>query len=193
MLAGICACGSNASPASTTLPSPSQSPTASVSPTPPPSPSLVSSSPSPAVRRQGILILAGNGTAYDIDSLAPNWAPLINHSWISQNIAYLPTGNNGKPLVLFAGSPYTDVVMSGKGPWSYQDCASAPYGVNHSTTGPNVITGPALEIGRGTCVETEDAPLTSNGGPKTDGKHYALLMVRGITSTTLALEITVWQ
>jgi hypothetical protein len=145
------------------------------------------------VRRQGILVLVGNGTAYDIDSLAPNWAPLANHSWIEQNIEYAPAGNNGKPIVLFAGSPYTDVVMNGKGPWSYQDCATAPYGANHSLPGPNAITGPALDIGGGICVETEDTPLTSSGGPKTDGKHYALLIVQSITPTTLTLKVTVWQ
>jgi hypothetical protein len=135
----------------------------------------------------------GNGTAYDIDSLAANWAPLINHSWIKQNIAFEPDGNSGKPLVLFAGSPYTDVVMTGTGPWSYQDCASAPYGANHSLNGPNIITSPALDVGHGICVETQNTASTSNGGPKTDGGHYALLVVQGITSTTLTLKVTVWQ
>jgi hypothetical protein len=139
-----------------------------------------------------LLVLQGNGTAYDLDSLAPDWDPIAGHTWIDQNIAYVPDGDNGKPLVQLSGSPATDVVMSGKGPWTYQQCSSAPYGENQSIPGPNVIAGAALDIGRGICVETQNAPLTSSGGPKTDGGHYAVLVVKAITPTALTLEVTVW-
>jgi len=139
------------------------------------------------VLRHAKLVLLGNGTAYDLDSAAAGWDPLANHSWITQNIAYLPHGYNSRPLVELAGSPGTDVVMAGKGPWSYQDCANAPYFVNSSTTGPNVITGPALDTSRGICVTTQDT------GSKKDGNHYVLLVVLGQTSSTLTLEVTVWQ
>jgi hypothetical protein len=139
------------------------------------------------------LVLQGNGTAYDLDSKASDWDAISGHSWIDQNISYVPDGDNGKPLVQFSGSPGTDVVMSGSGPWSYHACANAPYGVNQSIPGPNVIAGAALDIGRGICVETQNVPLTSLSGPKTDGGHYALLVVRAITPTTLTLEVTVWN
>lgn len=144
------------------------------------------------LRRQGVLVLEGNGTDYDIDSLANDWDPIINHYWVSQNIAFLPGGDNGRPLVQFAGSPGTDVVMSGKGPWSYQECASAPYYANTSTHGPNVIAGRALQPGTGICVITQDVAASRNGGPKTDGDHVALLVVSSLKGTTLRLKVTVW-
>jgi hypothetical protein len=39
---------------------------------------------------------------------------------VTQDIMYAPTGNNGKPVIDIAGSPYTDVVMTGHGPWTFQ-------------------------------------------------------------------------
>jgi hypothetical protein len=141
----------------------------------------------------GTLVLASNGTAYDLDSLVAGWDPIAGHNWVAQNIAYDPTGDKGKPVVMFAGSPATDVVMSGEGPPSYRACAHAPYDPNASTTGPDVIDGPALDIGREICVETSEVPLTSTGGPKTDGNHFALLVVKAITQDALTLAVTVWN
>jgi hypothetical protein len=84
--------------------------------------------------------------------------------------------------------------MSGKGPWSYQDCSTAPYWVHASVPGPNVIEGAILDPGRGICVITQDTTVPHTSKPlKTDGDHYVLLVVVSRTSTTLTLEVTVWQ
>lgn len=146
-----------------------------------------------AQRRHGRLVLLGNGSAYDLDSCAPNWDPIGSGLWIEQNIAYAPHGDHGKPVLQIAGSPGPDVVMTGKGPWTYADCAAAPYYANQSLTGPEVVAGAALDKGSGICVETQNAPLTSLGGPKTDGNHIVLLVVLSRTITTMTLEVTVWQ
>jgi hypothetical protein len=162
------------------------------------SPHPVASACSPATssgqqRRHGRLVLLGNGTAYDLDSCAQDWDPIGSGLWIEQNVAYAPHGDHGKPVLQIAQSPGPDVVMNGKGPWTYADCANAPYYADQSLTGPEVVTGAALDKGRGICVETEDVPKTSKGGPKTDGNHIALLVVLNRTITTLTLEVTVWQ
>jgi hypothetical protein len=144
-------------------------------------------------RRHGRLVLLGNGTAYDLDSCAQDWDPSAGEYWIAQNIAYAPTGDHGHAVLQIAGSPGPDVVMNGKGPWTFADCASAPYYANNSPTGPEVVTGAALDKGRGICVETRDTHKTNRGGPKTDGNHIVLLVVLSRTVTTLTLEVTVWQ
>lgn len=137
--------------------------------------------------------MPGDGTAYDLDSLSADWDPIAGHNWIEQNIAYDPLGDNGKPVVQFAGSPATDVVLSGEGSPSYQVCAHAPYDPNASTTGPSALDGAALDIGREICVQTSNVPRTSTGGPKTDGNHFALLVVKAITPAALTLEVIVWN
>ncbi len=135
---------------------------------------------------QGILVLAGNGTAYDLDAVKSGWKPLANHAWVTQNIMYAPSGNNGAALIDIAGSPYTDVVMTGSGPWTFQDCEKAPYGANPSTKGPNAVTGASLKVGKGICIETQDTATKSDGG------HYVLLVIKSITSAEVTLMATVW-
>jgi hypothetical protein len=146
-----------------------------------------------AQRRHGRLVLLGNGTAYDLDSCAEDWDPIASDYWIAQNIAYAPTGYKSMPVLQISGEPGPDVVMPGNGPWTYADCARAPYYANQSPNGPEVVDGAALDEGRGICVETTDVPKTKKGGPKTDGNHIVLLVVLSHTVTTLTLEVTVWQ
>jgi hypothetical protein len=103
-----------------------------------------------------------------------------------QNIMYDPTGNNGAPIIDIAGSPYTDVVLSGSGPWTFHDCATAPYGADHSTSGPNAVTGGSLKVGKGICVETQDTPA------KSDGNHLALLVIKSLSGAAVTVAVTVW-
>jgi hypothetical protein len=125
---------------------------------------------------QRTLVLEGSGIAYDLDAVNTGWKPLSNQAWVTQNIEYEPMANNGKPIILIAGSPYTDVVMTGRGPWTRQDCANAPYGVNSSTTGPNAVTGASFRVGAGICIQTQDTSA------KSDGNHIVLLVIKSITS-----------
>ena len=41
----------------------------------------------PKIRRQGILVLAANGTAYDLDSRVANWDPLVAARWADPAVA----------------------------------------------------------------------------------------------------------
>jgi hypothetical protein len=130
--------------------------------------------------------LQGNGTAYDLDAVNHGWDPLANHTWVTQNIMYAPTGNSGLPVIDIAQSPYTDVVMDGPGPWGYKDCANAPYGADPSTTGPNAVAGKSLRVGEGVCVETINTPV------KPDGNHIALLVIKSISNDEVVVDVTVW-
>lgn len=134
----------------------------------------------------GILVLQGDGTAYDLDAVKTGWAPLANHTWITQNIMYDPTGYNGAPLIDIAGSPYTNVVMSGSGPWTYANCAAVHYGANPSTVGPNAVTGASLKVGEGICVRTRNTAI------KSDGNHFALLVIKKVTQEQVTVDVTVW-
>jgi hypothetical protein len=146
----------------------------------------------PKVRRRGILVLLGNGTAYDLDSRAAGWDPLVGASWTAQNIMYVPHWKGTVPALFIAGEPADDVLMGAKGPWSYQSCASAPYDRNLAGN-PNTAAGSALDIGHGICVITTNT-LQPDGKPlKTDGGHFVLLVVKARGGGTLTLEITVWQ
>jgi hypothetical protein len=136
---------------------------------------------------QGTLTLLGNGTGYDLDAVNSGWAPLAQASWAAQNIMYAPAGGaNDKPIIDIAGSPATDVVMPGRGPWTYQDCASAAYDVNTSTTGPNAVTGASLYVGEGICVETQNTPH------KHDGNHIVLLVVTALDLREATVQVEVW-
>ncbi len=134
----------------------------------------------------GLLVLPGDRTAYDLDAVNHGWDPLAQHAWVTQNIMYDSTGNNGAPLIDIAGSPATDVLMPGTGPWTYHDCATAPYRADSPTTGPNAITGASLKAGKGICVETE------NTGTKSDGNHYVLLVLKSVTPEQVTAQVTVW-
>jgi len=141
----------------------------------------------PAVRRQGILVLHANA-AYDLDSLAPKWDSSVGKPWVAQNIMYAPTGNRGRPIIDIAFSPATDVLMGTAGHWNYQSCATAHYDPSYAGN-PNAATGSAINVGHGICVITRNTkqPL------KTDGGHYVLLVVKARTSTSLTVQVTVWQ
>jgi hypothetical protein len=172
-------------------PQPAISPAASPAPPAPqavtcPSASADANVPPGQLLGQGTLVLEGNGTAYDLDAVNCGWAPLAQHTWVTQDIEYGPTGNNGKPIIAIAGSPYTDVVMAGNGPWDYQDCADAPYGVDPSTTGPNAVTGASLYQGEGICVETQ------NTSTKKDGNHIVLVQIRAINHREVTAWVQVW-
>jgi WD40 repeat protein len=136
----------------------------------------------PAIRRQEVLILDGNGTAYDLDSLAANWAPSSGTPWTAQNIMYVP----GIPILDIAGAPATDVLLGSEGGWSYQTCADAHYDPSF-VDNPNVPEAAALDPGNGICVETE------NTSQKRDGGHFALLVVLARTQAQLTLQVTIWQ
>lgn len=145
------------------------------------------------VRRRGILVLPGNNTAYDLDSLAPGWDPLRNAPWTDQNIVYLPDLSGGRPGLLIAGEPASDVLMGAAGPWSYRDCQHADYDPRAAPDNPNVPVGDALDVGHAICVRTSDT-VTPAGGPlKTDGGHYVLLVVKARTAAALTLAVTVWR
>jgi endoglucanase len=147
----------------------------------------------PKVRRQGILTLAGNGTAYDLDSLAANWDPSRGAPWTFQNIEYVPPSKHDAAAVAFAYEPTTDVLMGTRGHWTYKDCADAKYDPSYGRGNPNNITGSALNVGHGICVITTNTYKSNKKPLKTDGGHYALLVVKARTATKLTLQVTVWQ
>jgi hypothetical protein len=153
-----------------------------------PVPPVTSTRPSPSgpLIGHGTLVLEGDNVAYDLDAVNTGWKPLSNQPWVMQNIEYEPTANNGKPIILIAGSPYTDVVMTGRGPWTFKDCADAPYGANPPTTGPNAVTGESLRGGEGVCIETQDTSAKSDGG------HIVLLVITSISPSAVVAEVTVW-
>jgi hypothetical protein len=168
--------------------------TASVSPTPvvikSVGPSVTSTAPpgqAGEVLGSGVLVLKGDGTAYDLDAVNKGWLPLAGQSWVAQNIMYAPTGYNGEPVIDIAGSPDTDVVMTGTGPWTYQDCAQAPYGENSSVAGLNAVTGLSLRAGNGICIETQ------NTNVKHDGGHIVLLVIQSVTPQEVTARVTVWR
>jgi hypothetical protein len=171
------------SSATSSVPATSSTPVAQT----PSCPSAAENAPEGQLIGEGPLTLEGNGTAYDLDAVDCGWAPLAGANWIAQNIMYAPTGYyKNKPVIDIAGSPYTDVVMPGGGPWDYQDCANAPYGADPSTTGPNAVAGASLKVGKGICVET------SNTGQKHDGNHIVLIQIRTITNREVTAWVTVW-
>ena len=131
-------------------------------------------------------MLAGNGTGYDLDAVKTGWAPLANHIWVTQNIKYDPTGGNGLPELDIAQEPYLDVTMNGSGPWTYADCANAPYSADVSPKGRNVITGTSLRVGEGICVATQDTAT------KFDGNHIVLLVIKSVSLQQVTLDVTVW-
>jgi hypothetical protein len=136
---------------------------------------------------QGTLVLRGNGTGYDLDAVNTRFTAATDRIWTVQNIEYFPRGNAGNPAIAIAGSPYTDVAMGRKGPWTYQDCLDAPYGASTSATSPNLITGSSLQAGEGICVKTQ------NTAAKHDGDHIVLVIIRSISSTAVTVQVTVWS
>jgi hypothetical protein len=148
----------------------------------------------PKVRRKGILVLAGNGTAYDLDSRVADWDPSVGKPWVDQNIEYVPQWKGSTPVLFIAGEPTTDVLMGPRGHWTYQDCADALYNPSFGASNPNTAAGSALNVGHGICVITEDTDKPDSKKPlKTDGGHYVLLVVKARTGSTLTLQVTVWQ
>jgi hypothetical protein len=146
----------------------------------------------PKVRREGILVLAGNGTAYDLDSRAANWDKSIGVAWVDQNIEYVPS-YKGRPLLLVANEPTTDVLMGTRGHWTYQSCADARYDPSYSHN-PNTIIGSALSVRHGICVITQNTfKPHSKKLLKADGGHYVLLVVKARTGSALTLQVIVWQ
>jgi len=145
----------------------------------------------PKVRREGILALSGNGAAYDLDSRAASWGQTIGKAWTDQNIEYFP---GRVPLLAIAGEPATDVLMGTRGHWTYQDCADANYDSSYTASNPNTAKGSALNVGHGICVVTQNTFEPGTKKPlKSDGGHFALLVVKARTSNTLTLRVTVWQ
>lgn len=142
----------------------------------------------PKVRRHGTLVLLGNGTAYDLDSLAANWSSSRGVAWVTQNVMYVPTGDHGKPILDIAFSPATDVLMGSRGPWTYRSCAKAHFDPSY-VNNPNAAIGSALNPGHAICVITRSTKQPR----KTDGGHFVLLVVKARTNTTLTLQVTVWQ
>jgi hypothetical protein len=174
---------SPAGPASTSPSSGKTSPVVS----PDTSPVTSSDNGTPPIRHQGTLVLLGNGqTSYDLDSTASDWGA-ADGSWQSQNVQYFPVNSNGVPMLDIANAPENDVLMGTAGHWTYQDCANARYIQSFAASNPNSPLDKALDPGHGICVLTFDTPA------KTDGGHYALLVVLARTGTTLTLRITVWQ
>jgi hypothetical protein len=151
-----------------------------------PSPSSAPSLLLPAqVLGQGILLLEGKGTTYDQDAVNVGWKSLTDQSWVTQKVTYTPTGNNGAPIIEVEGSPYTDVVLTGAGPRTSQNCANAPRGAMPSPTGPNAVTGASFKAGEGICVEMQDTSA------KSDGRHLVLLVVKPVTSNAVTAAVTV--
>jgi hypothetical protein len=146
-----------------------------------------------AIRRQGTLVLSGDNTAYDLDSLRPDWNPLRNAPWVDQNIVYVPDFAGGAPGLRIADEPASDVLMGSRGPWTYRDCLHARYDRAAAPANPNVPAGPALDIGHGICVHTSDTTTPDGALLKSDGGHYVLLVVRARTPATLTLAVTVWK
>jgi hypothetical protein len=180
---------STTSLAATTPPAtPKTSPDASPDASPDPSPHTPPVIAVPAIRHQGTLVLLGNGTTgYNLDSTASDWGK-ANGSWVWQNIQYFPD-SGGVPALNIANAPASDVVLGAGGHWTYQDCKDARYlQYGNPQIKKNNPVGPAVNPGHGICVLTFD-----NTSTKTDGGHYALLVVVARTSATLTLRITVWQ
>lgn len=155
----------------------------------PASPDTSPSSVAPPIRHQGILVLLGNGaTSYDLDSTASNWGA-AEGSWLWQNMQYFPNDGSGQPELAIANAPASDVLLGTSGHWTYQDCANADYiGYSDPDYSKNDTVGSAVYPGHGICVLT-----FNNTATKTDGGHYALLVVLARTPVTLTLQITVWQ
>ncbi|HZR48970.1 MAG TPA: hypothetical protein VFB06_05570 [Streptosporangiaceae bacterium] len=113
-------------------------------------------------------------------SSLPAWGPRpvsashlghrLGTHWTFQNIEYNPGPGCGLAI---SDGPVTDVVMTGNGPWTYQDCVRAAYNPDDSPGNPNNISTSDLRPGRGICVHTRDEPVNNPG--KTDGGHYVLL------------------
>jgi hypothetical protein len=134
---------------------------------------------------QGLLVLEGNGTAYDLDAVNCGWDPLAGHTWVAQNIEYGPTGNSGKPIIDITDSPASNVLMGTRGPWDYQACMNARWDPSY-VDNPNPVTGAALRVGEGICIKTEDTET------KTDGTHVVLLQIRAVNSREVTAWVTVW-
>jgi len=173
--------------------SPSISRTPSPTPTLPPTtpaPTITSApapvSAAPAIRRQGVLVLDDQGTAYDLDAPPPGWNTSIGVPWTFQNIEYYPGQGLG-----ISDEPTTDVLMGDHRNWTYQDCVKADYNPADDQSNPNNIGISNLKPGQGICVHTRNDPVNNPG--KTDGGHYVLLVVQSVTPTALTLEVTVWQ
>jgi hypothetical protein len=128
------------------------------------------------VRRHGVLVLAGNGTAYDLDSLAVNWDPSIGVPWTVQNIEFAP----GIPGLYIADAPYTTALMGTSGRWSHSDCVHAHYG--------GVPQRTAIHVGHAICIRTRNVRRK-----KSDGGHYVLIIVKNRSRHSLTLEVTVWR
>jgi len=128
------------------------------------------------VRRHGRLVLAGNGTAYDLDSLRPDWDSSVGVAWTAQNIEYAPA----VPGLLIAGAPYTTALLGTGGHWTHRDCVRAKYG--------GVPNGKAVHVGHGMCIRTINVR-----GKKTDGGHLALIVVLARSRSSLTLQVTVWR
>jgi hypothetical protein len=146
----------------------------------------------PGIRKQAVLILDNQGTAYDLDSLASDWDPRPSGThWTFQNIEYYPGTGGGLAI---SDEPVTDVIMTGNGPWTYEDCVDAPYNADDSASNPNNISVSDLIPGRGICVHTRNDPVNNPG--KTDGGHYVLLVVQPPNPSypnDLIVKVTVWN
>ena len=147
----------------------------------------------PQVRRHDVLVLAGNGTAYDLDSLALNWDSSIGTAWTVQDIEYIPDYTKHIPALAIANEPTTDVRMGKRKNLSYQDCANAKYDPSYSSSNPNNLAGAAIGVGQAICVITQDTKGPHGKPLKSDGGHYALLVVTARTASALTLAVTVWQ
>jgi hypothetical protein len=167
--------------AASTIPAtPSQSSIPSSLPSP-----ASSRSPSAQVLGQGTVALEGNGTTYDHDAVNVGWKSLTHQPRVTQNATPRPTGNEGTRIIGVAGSPYTDVVLTGARPWTSPDYANAPYGANPSTTGTNALICASPKAGEDICVETQDASAKSHG------YHLVLLVIKPVTSTAVTVAVTV--
>ena len=170
----------SASPSVSPIPSPTPSVISTPTPAPPPA------SAGPAVRRNDVLVLDNQGTAYDLDAPPPGWNTSAGVPWTFQNIEYYP----GQGL-LIADEPMTDVLMPAGRNWTYQDCVHAHYNLADNLKNPNNISMAKLKPGNGICVHTRNDSVNNPG--KTDGGHYVLLVVKKVTPTALTLEVKVWQ
>lgn len=146
----------------------------------------VGTAPAGQLLGQGTLKLEGDNTSYDLDAVNCGWAPLSEHTWIKQNIQYVPIDANGKPILLIADSPASDVLMGTRGPWNYQACLNAHWDSSYGPDNPNPVTGAALKAGEGVCIHTENTKY------KNDGGHYVLLVIRAVTAREVTAWVTVW-
>jgi len=163
----------------------------SPSSTSPPAPGPIVTSQA-GTRRQGVLVLDNQGTAYDLDSLASDWDPRPSGThWTFQNIEYYPGPGGGLAI---SDEPVTDVIMTGNGPWTYEECVDAPYNPNDSASNPSNISTSDLTPGRGICVRTRNDAVNNPG--KTDGGHYVLLVIQPSNPNDpndLIVKVTVWN